>query len=148
MSSRNQMVLDKKDVRNSDRLDFALFRKEHERGNYPGFMVNYFESLTLEEQRNYFRAYQTVRAQLRDEQDLIDHLLPFLQKGTVDPTFEREFFLYVLFYGPNLDVSAIYRKEAFLELLNKYAQEVSNELEAMHALLTSDSVFEEGECPF
>lgn len=142
------MTFDKRDFNACDRSAFALFIEKHERDRYPDFMVNYFASLTSEEQRGYFEAYQLVRNQLREEQDLIDHLLPFLQKGTMDSTFEREFFLYVLFFGPNLDVKAIYRKEAFLELLNQYGQEVSEVLEEMQAPLTPDAIVEEGESPF
>ncbi|GMA09258.1 hypothetical protein GCM10025886_24100 [Tetragenococcus halophilus subsp. flandriensis] len=103
-------------------------------------MVEYFDSLTVEEQKHYFIAYQTVRNQLREEKDLVDNLWAFLQTNTVDTTFEREFLLYVLFFGPHLDVREIYPPNVLQTLLNKYNQEISEILDEANSTFTSVSL--------
>jgi len=133
-------MFDKKDLSHLDTVEFLLFVENHERGDYPSFMVEYFDSLTVEEQKHYFIAYQTVRNQLREEKDLVDNLWSFLQTNTVDTTFEREFLLYVLFFGPNLDVREIYPPNVLQPLLNKYNQEISEILDEANNAFTSVSL--------
>lgn len=106
-------------------LEFSIFQDDHRFRVYPNWMVRYFESLTEEEQWNYFLAYRKVADQMVSESYLVDQLKWILK----NPSVELEYDLCVkALFDPDFYESDVFRPGKWDKLQEKYAARLQQEI--------------------
>lgn len=111
-------------------LDFSIFRHDHEERFYPNWMIQYYETLTLEEQWMYFRAFRKIEAQLEKPEYLIDQL-KWILKGT---NIELEYYFFVqLMFDEDADIDDICKIGYFEQLYQTYNERFEKQLRKLLA---------------
>lgn len=119
-------------------LEFSVFQDEHTQRIYPNWMVRYFDSLTRQEQWQYFLEYRKVADQMLSEQYLIDQLKWILKHSSI----ELEYDLYVqAMLDPDFFERDVFKPGKWDKLHKKYAprfkQDFSTVFEPSESLASS-----------
>lgn len=112
------------DFANSFTWDFLIFRHDHEERNYPNWMIRYFETLTLEEQWQYFKDFRQIEAQLETPAYFIDKLKWLLKAEIIELAYD--FYVHLMF-DPDADIEEIFQPGCFKHLYQSYNERFEEE---------------------